>query len=377
MAANTASRRPVRLSIRILPPEVVGTAKWWQRIYREVRGRNTQAHPSEHETWRRKAWCIRRGFMPTSYDLYELGAHDRRDYLNDRQREMTWILNWPYAAIMDDKLGFDYMLRQLGAPTPDTRALIVKGKLTPLDGPRGVDVEAWWQERLERLRRLVLKPIWGAKGGGIAIVEHAVSGCTVNGVPTTLAELGRRVSELDRYLVSDFAQQAAYAEEIFPGTANSMRIVTMHDEDHEPFIAFAAHRFGAQRSKRPVDNWSAGGLSARIDLATGELSAGVTSLEYSRMERHDRHPDTGTPIKGNRVTNWDVVKAGILDISSKLPFLPYIGWDVIATDSDAGFLILEGNKQTHVNFIQVHGPLLTDPRIRGFYEREGILEPAA
>lgn len=368
---NRASRRPVRLSAGWLPPEAVGKAKWVQRIWRELRDQHTQAEPSPEETWRRKLWCIRNGFMPTSYDLYSLGENDPRDYLSDREREMTWILNWPYAGILDDKLGFDYMLKQLGAPTPETRALIIKGRLTPLDDAQDVAGGSWWQERLDSLGRLVLKPIWGAKGNGIFVVERSAGGCRVNGRETTLEELQQRVSGMDRYLVSDYAQQTAYAQEIFPGSANSMRILTMQDENRVPFVAFAAHRFGAQRSHRPVDNWSAGGLSARIDLDTGELSAGVTSLEFSRMERHDRHPDTGTPIKGNRITNWDAIQAGILDVAGKLPFLPYVGWDVIATDS--GFLILEGNKQTHVNFIQVHGPILRDRRVRAFYEREGIL----
>ena len=371
MRAQPASRRPVRLSFGWLPPEVVGHVKWAQRILRELRGVHTQAEPSPDQTWRRKLWCLRRGFMPMSYDLYSLGENDPGEYLSDRQREMTWILNWPYAGILDDKLGFDYMLRQLGAPTPEIRALVIKGRLTPMDDRPESGGQDWWQERLDRMGRLVLKPIWGSKGSGISIVERSADGCRVNDRQTTLDELEQRLSRMDRYLVSDYAQQASYAQEIYPGAANSMRVLTMHDENGDPFIAAATHRFGANRSGRPVDNWSAGGLSAGIELETGQLSAGVTSLEFSRMERHDHHPDTGTPIKGNRVANWDMIRAGIVDVAGRLPFLPYIGWDVVATES--GYLIIEGNKQSDVNLLQVHRPLLRDPRVRAFYEREGIL----
>lgn len=371
MTANGASRRPVRLSINRLPPEAVGRAKWAQRVWRELRGQSSQADPAPEETWRRKLWCLRNGFMPMDYDLYSFGVNDPRDYLSDREREMTWILNWPYAGILDDKLGFDYMIRQLGAPTPELHALVIKGRLTPMDGGHRLAGAEWWREHLDRLGRLVLKPIWGAKGNGIFIVERAPDGCRVNGEAVELPVLAQRIEGMDRYLVSDYVQQAAYAQQIFPGSANSMRILTMQDEHGMPFIAAAAHRFGARRSRRPVDSWSGGGLSAGIDLDTGELSAGVTSLEFSRMERHDRHPDTGTPIAGNRVANWDMIRARIVDVATKLPFLPYIGWDVVATD--AGFMVMEGNKQTHVNFLQVHRPLLRDPRVRAFYERERIL----
>ncbi len=354
-----------------LPPEVVGKMKWGQRVYRELRGRHTQADPSPEETWRRKVWCVRNGFMPMCYDLYSLGQNDPRDYLSDREREMTWILNWPYAAILDDKLGFDFMIKQLGAPTPDTRALIVKGRLTPMETTSGAPDLTWWQQNLDRLGRLVLKPIWGAKGNGIWIVEKSAAGFRLNGEDFAPDAFSQHLAKLDRYLVSDYVQQAAYAMEIFPGSANSMRILTMQDEDGTPFIAAVSHRFGTSKSHRPVDSWSGGGLTAGVDLETGVLTAGVRSPEFSRMEYHDNHPDTGTPIKGNMVSNWDTIRAGVLEVAGKLPFLPYIGWDVIATDT--GYLIIEGNKQSNVGFLQVHRPLLREPRIRAFYEREGIL----
>ncbi len=361
--------------MKTLPPEAVGKAKWAQRVLRELRGIHSQKHPSPEETWRRKVWCMRRGFLPMSWDLYSLDRNDHREYLSDRERELTWILNWPYAAILDDKLGFYYLLKQLGAPTPEIRALVLGGHLEPLDGPHPGPMTAWLEDHLDRLGRLVLKPIWGAKGGGISVVERSDAGCRVDGRETTVAALAQRVSGMDRYMITDYADQAAYAREIFPGSANSIRILTLRGEDRRPFIAAAAHRFGARRSKGPVDSWSKGGLSAGIDLETGELSAGVTSLQFSHMERHERHPDTGTPIAGSRVSGWDRIREGILEVAGKLPYLPYVGWDVVATGS--GFLIMEGNKQSNVNFLQVHRPLLRDPRVRAFYEREGILQAAA
>ncbi len=371
LTAEKPSRRPVRLAINRLPPEAIGKLKWATRVTREVRGINAQAQPSPEETWKRKVWCMRNGFMPMCWDLYNLAVNDHREYLSDRDREMTWILNWPFAAILDDKLGFYYLLKQLGAPTPEIRALVLRGRLEPLDGPRLTNVDTWLEDHLDRLGRLVLKPIWGAKGKGISIIERAHGACLVDGRPATLAELKQRLSTMDRYMITDFAEQAAYAREIFPGSANSIRILTMVDEDRRPFIASAAHRFGAVRSQGPVDSWSRGGLSAGIDLETGTLSAAVTSLEYSYMERHDRHPDTGTAITGNRVAGWDSICRGVLELAGKLPYLPYIGWDVIATDS--GYLVIEGNKQSNVGFLQVHRPLLRDARVRAFYEREGIL----
>jgi len=374
MLVNDVSRRPVRLKVDRLPPEAVGRLKWVERVWSEVGKETSGGRPSGLRGWTRAVWCLRNGFLPMSYDLYSLGTNDPREYLSDREREMSWVLNWPYAGILDDKLGFDSVLRQAGAPTPELRALVLGGRLAPLD-PRSVGADrGWWREQLDRLGRLVLKPIWGGGGTGIRVLERSDGGCLMNGEPLSYDELEARVARLDRYVVSTFAQQAAYAQAVFPGSANTIRVLTMHDEQRVPFIAGAAHRFGSTRSRAPVDNTSAGGLSAGVDLEGGTLTTAVRLLHHQPAERHDRHPDTGAQITGTRVANWDRICGGILAVARRLPFLPYIGWDVVATDD--GFLVIEGNKQNDVQLLQVHRPLLRDPRVRAFYERERILRPA-
>ena len=49
----------------------------------------------------------------------------------------------------------------------------------------------------------------------------------------------------------------------------------------------------------------------------------------------------------------------------------FLGWDVVVTAD--GIRLLEGNANTGMNVLQVHGPLLSDPRIRRFYESHGGL----
>lgn len=323
---------------------------------------------------RTRVRLLRRGFLPISYDLYRLGQNDPRDYLSDHQRELTWMLNWPFAAVLDDKLAFAAMLRNIGVGTPEIRALVLDGKLEPLDGSGAQAVEWLPRELLER-GRMVFKPIWGAKGKGILIVEPADAGCIVNGEPTTFSGLDQHIAGMTQFLVTDFVEQADYSREIFPDSANSMRVLTMRgQDDRRPFIATAVHRFGRRSSGR-IDNWSKGGLSVPIDLETGEMGSGVTSAEFGSLVWHERHPDTGTQIAGKRIPEWESIRDGVIDLAAKMPFLRYVGWDVVATP-DGGFTILEGNKQSNVNLIQVHAPLLRNARVRAFYEGEGILSPS-
>ena len=41
--------------------------------------------------------------------------------------------------------------------------------------------------------------------------------------------------------------------------------------------------------------------------------------------------------------------------------------------TDAGFTILEGNKYSDVDLLQVHRPLLLDRTVRAFYEEHEII----
>lgn len=319
---------------------------------------------------RTRVSLLRKGFLPISYELYRLGENDPHDYLSDHQRELTWMLNWPFAAILDDKLGFTSMLRDIGVGTPEIRALVLDGRLEPLDGS-GAEAAQWLSRELQERGRMVIKPIWGAKGKGILIIEPAEAGCTVNGEHTDFAAVQQRIAGMSQYLVTDFVEQADYSREIFPDSANSMRILTMRGrDDRRPFIAAAVHRFGRTSSGR-IDNWSKGGLSAWVDLDSGEMGPGVTSAEFGSLVWHEHHPDSGARIEGTTIPEWESIREGVIDMAAKMPFLRYVGWDVVATPD--GFSILEGNKQSHVNLMQVHRPLLRDPRIRSFYESEGIL----
>lgn len=69
-----------------------------------------------------------------------------------------------------------------------------------------------------------------------------------------------------------------------------------------------------------------------------------------------------------RVPRWKEVCGALLEAVRKFPFLIYIGWDVAVTDD--GFFVIEGNKNTDADLLQVHGGLLKDARARRFNTTE-------
>jgi len=69
--------------------------------------------------------------------------------------------------------------------------------------------------------------------------------------------------------------------------------------------------------------------------------------------------------------NWDLIKNEILNAASKIPFIHYIGWDVVITDD--GYKVIEANNYSDVNLLQVHQPLLRDDRVLEFFKYHGII----
>jgi hypothetical protein len=141
-------------------------------------------------------------------------------------------------------------------------------------------------------------------------------------------------------------------------------------ETQRSFVATAVHRFGNSKSA-PVDNWTAGGLSVRVDLETGALSTGITYPRAGSLEWHHSHPETGAQIEGIVVPGWQNVIARILAAADAYDFLSYVGWDVVIRDD--GFSVLEGNNYTDVNLLQIHGGLLKDKRVAQFYRYHRVI----
>ena len=89
------------------------------------------------------------------------------------------------------------------------------------------------------------------------------------------------------------------------------------------------------------------------------------------MEWHDTHPETGAPIRGVRLPCWKETTEDILRLSARLPFIPFLGWDVVLTAE--GYQVLELNPGSGFFLFQIHQPPLKDPRIRRFFEAHGIV----
>lgn len=316
--------------------------------------------------WRKRLIMYRRGFQSYQYSFYNFDdGVDSSLYLAEFPRiAYTSRIN-DDRSLLDDKAKFYRLLTYRGF---DDYLPTVFGRIENGISDNIPKVEVL--ELLKQENRLVIKPVTGAAGSGIKICTVMDDGIRVNGKLVSNQQFLTELGTIEPALVTEYCKQAQYSAEIYPESANTIRVLTMQPKGEDPFIATAVHRFGSE-STNNLDNFSQGGLSAEVNLDTGELSAAAEYLSDGNVRWHDIHPDTHSKIHSINVPGWGEIKKQLLDVMNRLPEFRYVGWDVLVT-SPGEFVLLEGNNQSDVDLLQVHQPLLADRRIRDFYREQGV-----
>jgi Sugar-transfer associated ATP-grasp len=365
----TSSVAPPRTLVRSL----VRPRLWAQArsVYRLAQGEELRAPFS----WRHKLQWWPRGFRADTAAVYDLSRNDWRDYVSDYARVYRCVNINPARAFFDQKLMLRAFLLAQGFPQTETLAFSDRGHvlLNPLsDRPTPVSIHELERLLLEDGGRFVVQPEGRGRGTGVFLVTSD------NGVLTR--QRGRDVAPFKLAhcegptLVERMIEQGAFWRALSPLSANTIRAVTMWTPgDAAPFIGCAVQRIGTADTM-PTDNWSGGGICARIDVATGRMGMGrMHPLKSGRTRtEYEAHPDTGARIHGVVIPHWDTVRDTVLRAATTLPSNRYIGWDVFVDDAGRA-IIGEGSANTDVNLLQVHGGLLADPAVRRFYESCGAL----
>lgn len=315
---------------------------------------------------------LSQGFNSQANVIYDFKNHQSSEYVTDYQRRQAGCINQPWIHLLNDKLAFYHLLSEFPDHRPSLYGVLNEGVLHRVD-KAGVTTDPfhWLRRRLTSDDRIVLKPVAGTAGIGVTVLSYKDDVFLSNDTAISEEELRKEVETATETLVCGHVNQADYSDDLYPLSANSIRILTMYDETrNEAFIATAVQRIGTDESA-PVDNWSSGGLSAGITRESGDLTAAVQSPDGNNLIWHNYHPDSGAQIAGTTIPRWEKVCETVVDIAETVSYLPYIGWDIIITDDD--FVILEANARTDVDLLQVHGPLLANQRVRDFYEYHGII----
>ncbi|WBL19789.1 sugar-transfer associated ATP-grasp domain-containing protein [Citricoccus sp. NR2] len=325
---------------------------------------------------RRPLWW-RKGFLSRSVTLYDLENNDPSEYVSDVQRytRTKRMVHTALQEILDNKFAFFLLVNQLGLKSDvvPLLGLYVRGAVHIFPNDDRLALQKFLQTRLEVNQRVFVKPLRGAEGRLVRAITRTETGYRMNGEDVTVAEIRAWIEEqkkpmlFERGIVQHEAQAA-----LNPNATNTLRLLTLPDvsNNKEPFIAVAVQRIGTAQSNH-VDNWTQGGLSAKIDLETGRLSRAGQLPDGREQKWFTHHPDTGSQIEGAQVPYWEEVRTLITEAAQRLTFMEYIGWDVII--SPTGPVILEANINSGMNVLQVHGPLLKDPRVHAYFAKRGVI----
>jgi hypothetical protein len=262
--------------------------------------------------------AVRYGAGYMDYDLFEMYN------LTDEQRDtyLTRGRNDALVAKYNDPAYFHYFVDKAEFNT--RFADYIKREWIYFQQAPKEDVLAFMQ----RHPQFIAKPLGGCCGRGIEKVnlddyaspEQAYDALMALNMPFELEEL----------IVQHPAVSAVY-----PNAINTVRTVTIN-KDGQVHIICAYFRIG--NNGKHVDNFNSGGMVAPVDEVTGIVKDRAIDKE---KHLYEKHPATGTPIKGFQFPDWEEAMAMVRRAATEVPQMGYIGWDVAF--SVKGPLLVEGN----------------------------------
>jgi hypothetical protein len=264
------------------------------------------------------------GFIPSEYFEYQLYKNDYRNYvplidlINDSK------INRMSVDLLISKFKFKKILNENKLPTP---------KLIAYYNHKEKKIYHYGKPDTEKV---IIKPNKGGRGRGIKISEYDAY------------EIFLKKIKKD-YLVEEYIKQHRFLNNIFDGSVNSIRILTMKKNDD--FVVLNAYLKTGRKTTKGVDNFIKGGLSINIDMETGILKKGKTHFKQG-AEEYKNHPDTGFKFYDKKLPFFTEVKKLALVAHKCFPMFNMVGWDISLTEK--GPVIIEGNRTPSFFGFQVH-----------------------
>ena len=123
-------------------------------------------------------------------------------------------------------------------------------------------------------------------------------------------------------------------------SVNTVRFMTALYPDGSAKVIATFIKIG--RAGRCVDNAGGGGnVDVCVDVATGEIRYAIQFDGWHRVREIDCHPDSGNPLNGVVIDNWESIKNEVIRFQQAFPYCKVAGWDIAITDE--GPVVIEVN----------------------------------
>ena len=208
----------------------------------------------------------------------------------------------------------------------------------PLTEAEAVDI-------CSNLDEAIIKPtLEGTWGKGVELIR------TENGM---IPKLNYSVQDLFKkykrsFIIQERFEQHADIAKLNPTSLNTLRVMS-YRRGNEVVILYAVIRIG--RKDQVIDNETAGGIKADIDLTTGKIKGVAFG---NPKEPLMPKTDVGTVLDGYQMPSFPEVIQFVKEMHLRLPYFNLIGWD-ISVDKNGNPALIEWNRAAELSQV-AHGP---------------------
>lgn len=319
----------IRVSMKSYPmkPLTTGQKEDVKAFFKKHIGREVPTDWHQYFYSRNGLWSV--NYIPTS--IYNT--------------EILWRLNkFHFRYAYADKGIYDSMFCDINRP-----CTIVKNVHGYYDDGQHPLTESEAIERCSNLKEAIIKPTLGGTWGvGVKLFQSA------NGI---VADTNDSVKNLfasykQNFIVQERLEQHPDMAKLNPTSLNTIRVMS-YNRGNEVIILYAVIRIG--RKGQIIDNETAGGIKADVDLQTGRIKGcAMGSLAEGRMPM----TDVGTAIDGYQIPCLDKVLEVVKEMHHRLPYFNLIGWDM-SVDKNGNPAMIEWNSSPQLSQVG-HGPAFGD-----------------
>ncbi|HET7603784.1 MAG TPA: sugar-transfer associated ATP-grasp domain-containing protein [Gemmatimonadales bacterium] len=283
---------------------------------------------------------LRYGVSPGPFvSCFALGMTGRRKwdgYLCTAQvNTLLWSLarrsDGPLRAELGDKRTFPAWASRHGLKGPGLVAVFEAGRMT------------WCDERALPDCDLFAKPSNRYGGHGAMCLRRMAGGwsngddvnCDAEGLLARLCERSNQRPYVLQRRLAPHPTLHPFTTQAVP----TVRAVTGIEPDGRARLLRASVRLPMAGSV--VDNVTAGGMVAAVNLANGQLEGSVAWRPDGMVQYADIHPANGAVVRGFQLPEWHAVTRLAEQAQEAAPTLPLVGWDIALTAE--GPLLLEAN----------------------------------
>lgn len=287
------------------------------------------------------------------YDLYENDKQLTKEALLSYIPDFFWHYlflphhtSYKFWMLTDNKIFTERYFKCHNISQPDTLCNIIDGRIY------SPDMVLLTYEQLKQKvdcndnKKLFMKPAESGRGLGIYIFHKNDDGdyLASGNIFFNNSFLDLTGKKQD-YVIQKGIIQHPEISSIYPGSVNTVRIITENKEGHVSVLC-AMMRIG--RGESEIDNASAGGIFLKIEIPSGKV--GDFAMSYD-CEKFSHHPDTGFVFHNYHLPLWHEIVKFARESAAKIPFFTHLAWDIALTPE--GPIAIEINLGPGIGSLQI------------------------